>query len=187
MSNSDIQTTRMEITFHENTQADTTHINANEQNNTTNQCQDYNEINYKLLQLHYNILTATFNSGHTLDRWCNSTTLMIEKIPGCPRIDKLRVIHLYEADYNLGLRIHWSRRAVWNAHLQGRLDESQAGSRPGKRCIDVVLQKELKFLYARLTRTSIATADNVILPQLLVDIMAFHIIYVELTQQHSNA
>ncbi len=85
---------------------------------------------------------------------------MIEKIPGCPRIDKLRVIHLYEADYNLGLRIYWSRKAVWNAHLLERLDPSQAGSRPGKRCIDVVLQKELKFLYSRLTCSSIATADN---------------------------
>jgi hypothetical protein len=56
---------------------------------------DYDEINEKILRVHYHIMTATFNSGNTLPRWCNSTTLMIEKTPGCPRIDKLRVIHLY--------------------------------------------------------------------------------------------
>jgi hypothetical protein len=38
-------------------------------------------------------------------RWCTSVTVMIEKDPGNPRIERLRVIHLFEADYNLSLKL----------------------------------------------------------------------------------
>lgn len=52
----------------------------------------------ELLTVMYHITTSAFNSGHSLDRWKQVRTCMIEKIPGFPRINKLRVIHLYEAD-----------------------------------------------------------------------------------------
>lgn len=51
-----------------------------------------------ILQVLYHIATSAFNSGQSLERWKQVTTCMIEKIPGEPRINKLRVIHLYEAD-----------------------------------------------------------------------------------------
>jgi hypothetical protein len=85
---------------------------------------------------------------------------MIEKQPGCPRINKLRVIHLYEADYNLFLKIIWARHLVWHAHDLNKLNAGQAGSRPGRNSINVVIQNEMKYLYATLTRTGLATMDN---------------------------
>jgi Reverse transcriptase (RNA-dependent DNA polymerase) len=85
---------------------------------------------------------------------------MIEKIVGNPLIEKLRVIHLFEADYNLLLKIVWARKGVWNAHYNQLLNKGQAGSRPGKRAIDVVINKELKYQYARFTRTNLGTIDN---------------------------
>jgi hypothetical protein len=85
---------------------------------------------------------------------------MIEKQPGVPRINKLRVIHLYEADYNLLLKMLWGRKLIWHGHINNRFNDGQAGLRPGKRCIDVVIHKEMKYLYARLTRTGLATMDN---------------------------
>jgi hypothetical protein len=85
---------------------------------------------------------------------------MIKKVPGCPKINKLRVIHLYEADYNLLLKIIWERRLVWNAHDKDQLNEGKAGSRPGRNAIDVVNQNEMKYLYSILTRTGLATMDN---------------------------
>jgi hypothetical protein len=48
---------------------------------------------------------------------------------------------------------------VWHAHDKSLLNEGQ-GSRPGRRAIDVVLKKELKYLYARLSRTPLGTIDN---------------------------
>ena len=58
------------------------------------------------------------------------------------------------------LRLLWSRKLTWKAHLDGTLHEAQAGSRPGKRAIDLVVFKEQKYLYSRLTRTPLLTMDN---------------------------
>jgi hypothetical protein len=66
---------------------------------------------------------------------------MIEKVPGNPKINKFQVIHLYEADYNLLLKVIWARRLVWHAHDHDRINEGQVGSRPGRNSIDVVIQK----------------------------------------------
>lgn len=113
-----------------------------------------------IMGVYYNIATAALGWGITLDRWHNSITTMIEKQPGCSRINKLRVIHLYEADYNLLLKIIWARRLVWHAHDLNKLNAGQAGLIPGRNSIDVVIQKEMKYLYATLTRTGLATMDN---------------------------
>jgi hypothetical protein len=70
---------------------------------------------------------------------------MIAKVKGKPQVNKLRVIHLYKADYNLILTIIWDRKAVWNAENSGTLHEGQAGSRPNQHAIDIVLRKEMKY------------------------------------------
>jgi hypothetical protein len=114
----------------------------------------------KLLRVYYCIATDAFSWGESLPRWRTSITAMIQKIPGCWKINKLRVIHLYEADYTLMLKIIWARRLVWHAHDRNRLKTGQAGSRPGRNSIDVIIQKEMKYLYACLTRTGLATMDN---------------------------
>ena len=40
---------------------------------------------------------------------------MLEKDPGDPKLDRLRIICLYEADYNLYLKIMWAHRMVKTA------------------------------------------------------------------------
>lgn len=84
-----------------------------------------------------------FQSGITLSRWTNITTCMIEKIPGTPRISKLRVIHLYKVDYNLMNKFVWQRGIVWHAHTQGTLNTAQSRSRPYRTSsIEVVISKD---------------------------------------------
>ena len=133
------------------------------------QCSDGNDHSYSehdpnpsniIMQVYYYIALSALKSGNTLERWCNATTAMIEKIPGTPKINKLRVIHLYEADYNMLLKLLWARKLVWNCHDNERLNDGQAGSRPGRRALDIIIQKEMKYLYARLTRTTLASMDN---------------------------
>jgi hypothetical protein len=117
--------------------------------------------NTKMMRVCYCIPTAAFSWGVSLPRWQSSITVMIQKIPGGSKINKLRVIHLYEADYNFMLKIIWARRLVWNAHDRNRLNAGQAGSRPGRNPKNVVIQKEMKYLYACVTRrTGLATMDN---------------------------
>jgi hypothetical protein len=114
----------------------------------------------EIFGVYYKIATAALKWGISLERWKNSITTMIEKQPGCPRINKLRVIHLYEADYNLVLKIIWAQHLVWHAHDLNKLNEGQAGSRPGRNAIDAMIQKEMKYLYPILTRTGLARMDN---------------------------
>ena len=46
--------------------------------------------------------------GIAYDRWKTVVNIsMLEKDPGNPKIHRLRVIHIYEADYNLLLSIQW--------------------------------------------------------------------------------
>ena len=59
----------------------------------------------RILQAHYQLLRYATAHGVSLRRWQKVVTAMIEKEPGNPRIHRLRVIHLYEADYNLLLGI----------------------------------------------------------------------------------
>ena len=113
-----------------------------------------------LLKVLYHIAAAAFRSGITLPRWQNITTCMIEKIPGTPRINKLRVIHLYEADYNAVNKLVWQRGVVWDAHQKGSLNKAQSGSRPARTCIEVVTSKDMKYLNSALTRSPMATMDN---------------------------
>lgn len=65
-----------------------------------------------IMSVYYHIVAAALNTGTSIDRWQNCTTTMIEKQPGNPKINKLRVIHLYEADYNVILKIIWARKVV---------------------------------------------------------------------------
>jgi hypothetical protein len=113
---------------------------------------DYKDPNERIMKVYYQIAIAALSTATSLYCWQNSTMTMIEKILGYPRINILRVIHLFEADYNLILKIIWARRLVWNAQYAGKLNEGQSGSRPGRNSINVVVQKDMKYWYSRLTR-----------------------------------
>ena len=44
---------------------------------------------------------------------------MLLKDPGMPKVERLRVIQLFEADYNFVRRMIWGGRLVWNAQKYG--------------------------------------------------------------------
>jgi hypothetical protein len=72
----------------------------------------YTSIATSILTIYWQIMTMTISLGQPLSRWQRSLTTMIQKVPGNSQIDKLRVTHLFEADYNLWLKIMWGRRLV---------------------------------------------------------------------------
>ena len=88
-----------------------------------------------------------------LPRWREITCLMLEKIPGTPKIDKLRVIQLIEADVNLLYGIVIGRRLLWNAEKHQVLGNAQWGSRPGRSAIEASLMTQLKYETCVLQRT----------------------------------
>ncbi|KAI2489452.1 hypothetical protein MHU86_25143 [Fragilaria crotonensis] len=45
-------------------------------------------------------LNIALYHGISIPRWSNATNIFLEKDPGRPRINRLRIIHLFEADFN---------------------------------------------------------------------------------------
>lgn len=123
----------------------------------TNINDELQRIQQEILQVYYYVSMKSLNRGTSLPRWQQVTTTMIKKDNNNSKINKLRVIHLYEADYNLLLKILWAKRLVWIAHDSQCINSGQAGSRPGCNSIDIVILKEMKYLHLRLTKTGLAT------------------------------
>jgi hypothetical protein len=99
--------------------------------------------------------------GVSLHRWQETVTTMLEKDHGRPKLHRLRVIHLLEADLNLLIKIILARRFVWHGEQHGAFGEAQFESRPGQSAIDVVLQKELMYDLATRTLNNLAIMENV--------------------------
>jgi hypothetical protein len=92
--------------------------------------------------------------------WCTCIDVVLEKIPGRPIIEKLRIIMLYEADFNSVLKLIWGKRLVRHAESNMALGSDNHGSRPGRRCTDTLLEKLMIYEHVRLTRTSLITVAN---------------------------
>ena len=83
---------------------------------------------------------------------------MLENDPGFPKLDRLRIIQLFEADYNFLLAILFGHRLMDFARRHCDLNESQYGSMNGKQSQSAVLNKIMTYDYFRLTRENAATA-----------------------------
>jgi hypothetical protein len=122
--------------------------------------EEYQDLGEQIMSIHANIMNAATLSGTPLDRWTDVDSTMLAKSTGKPRIDKLGVIHLYEADYNGFLKTVWPHRAVRHATKKKRLNYAQGGGQKGRQANHIVLQKDLKYHYARLRKHNFATMDN---------------------------
>ena len=107
-----------------------------------------------------NMLNVVTQFGIIPSRWCQAISVLIEKDPGAPIINRLRVIHIFEADYNLFLKTLWARRLVTRGEESNLFGESQQGSRKGRTANDAVLLKRLTYDLSRLLRSNLGTFDN---------------------------
>jgi hypothetical protein len=98
--------------------------------------------------------------GQSLKRWQNVVNSMIEKEPGNPKILRLQVIHLYEADYNLVLAIFWAHKLVHSAEDHGLFNSNFYGGRPGMSAVEPVFLEELQVSLSYLSRTQLGIFHN---------------------------
>lgn len=113
-----------------------------------------------ILHLHTNMSNWAVENNHVYPRWQKVVSTMLEKIPGQPRVDKLRTIHLVETDLNMILGIIWGRRILSQAEIHRSLNQEQWGSRKRQAAIDVALLKRLSYTVSRLTQSPLGTMDN---------------------------
>jgi hypothetical protein len=86
----------------------------------------------ELLQCLTWFLQLVTHRGIAISRWYNATNVFIEKEMGRPNINRLRIIHLFEADFNFFLKLQCGHRLLRRADDLGLLNDGQYGSRPGK-------------------------------------------------------
>jgi hypothetical protein len=106
------------------------------------------------------MLLLPLKHGFAPSRWRKCINAILEIIPGQPRIEKLRIIMLYEADFNFMLKLIWGKRLVRHAEKYKCLGTENKGSRSGYQMTDAMLEKLFLYEYARLTRTSLITVNN---------------------------
>jgi hypothetical protein len=113
----------------------------------------------QILLLIHGIAASAARYGFYLRRWVQVVNVMIYKKLGCIELDRLRVIHLFEADFNLMIGILFGRRAMYHQVDNQLLNLSQFG-RPGGECPNACISKILHNLTSTFTHTPMGQFES---------------------------
>ena len=105
------------------------------------------------------VINYCIRNNYVLDRWKTIVNVMIFKEQGNYKIHRLRIIHIYEADFNLLLAVKW-RQLLRTADDAQLINEGQYGGRPGCEAQSLTFLEELKYDLAYLTRRTLFNFDN---------------------------
>ena len=113
-----------------------------------------------LLESISTFMDIAITRGISISRWQQAVNVLIEKDVGDPKINRLRIIHLFEADYNLFLKLTWGSRLVRRAVKMKLLNDGQHGSTPGKTTMEPIMLTQLTADMSRLLKINYARFDN---------------------------
>jgi hypothetical protein len=85
---------------------------------------------------------------------------MTKKHLGDPQIKHLRTIHLFEADYNLTLKLLWGKWLVHQGEDNNCFGMQQHGSMPQGQAVNAVYMKTLTYHLIQILRLSLVISDN---------------------------
>jgi hypothetical protein len=112
------------------------------------------------LQIQFALMTLAVQHCHTYTRWKTVHNFLLEKIPGLPIIDKLRVIHIYEADWSLIQKYYISFKLNNIASRERTVPIKQAGGRPGRSSIELAASRVFTYKTIGLQRLHGAVLYN---------------------------
>jgi exonuclease III len=115
-------------------------------------------IQKQLCDLHLQMINYALERGYSYQRWQTVANTILFKDPDNYRIHRTRIIHLYEADYNLAIGLKW-RSAIHQAEDMKILNDGQYGSRPRRSAQDPVAIEELQYEIARTTRKTMVQVN----------------------------
>jgi hypothetical protein len=111
--------------------------------NNNNNSKPIHKSAYIALKIQNIIINRAIQHTHTLERWKTVHNFFIERVPGRPLLEKLRVIHIYEADWNLILKYFISHRLAHAVCQHNSITQEQAGGRLGSSASDMATKKVL--------------------------------------------
>lgn len=113
-----------------------------------------------MVLLHSTMMSLPFQVGFAPERWSCVTDIMLEKEAGNARCHRLRILALFESDFNQAKRILIGRKVTHHVEDNNLISTMQFGSRPGRQCQSAVLNKVLAHDIVRLTRRTAAFIEN---------------------------
>jgi hypothetical protein len=118
------------------------------------------ELSVLLAEVHAEMMSIPLAEGFCHKRWRHVIDIMLEKIPGVPRINKLRIIQLLEADLNQVLRSAFARNISKLAQeTPGIINEHQY-RRSHQTCLTPILNKLLTVQLLIQKKTNGIVCDN---------------------------
>jgi hypothetical protein len=112
------------------------------------------------LRIQYQLMTLAIRECHTYKRWQIVHNFLIKKVPSFPIINKLRVIHIYEADWSLIQRFYVAYKLSKTAAETNTVTNEQAGARPGRSAIELALNRVMTYEIIRNQRLTGAVMYN---------------------------
>jgi hypothetical protein len=119
---------------------------------------ELNTMQQQLIDVHLNLLNYALSQGYSYHRWQTIANTILFKDNDNVRINRTRVIHIYEADFNLALGLKWPAE-IFQAEASGLLNDGQYGSRPRRNAVDPVMMEELQFEISRASRKAFAQTN----------------------------
>jgi len=109
--------------------------------------------------VHTALAVIPLKTGYSYTRWRKGINIMLEKSTGNFQVDKLRIILLFEADFNQ-LNKFIGREMMYHAEQYGLVAGEQYGSRHGRSSITQSLNKRLTFDQFRQLKQAATVCSN---------------------------
>jgi hypothetical protein len=113
-----------------------------------------------LASVHAVMMTVPLDAGFCPERWRKAVDVMLEKIPGVIRTNKLHIIQLLEADLNQVLRSAFARNINKLAQDKDGIISEHQYRRSHRTCISPILNKLLTTQILIQKRTNGIVFDN---------------------------
>lgn len=113
--------------------------------------------NHNMLYWHFLLIQATIKIGYVPIRWRRTTTTLVKKKPGVPRIHRLRPIHIIEPEIQFISHHFWSTLFMRKAERLNLITDSQFGGRRGRQSQHAVIKQVLIWDIARLQQLYMAS------------------------------
>jgi hypothetical protein len=110
--------------------------------------------------VHAAMVSIPLAEGFCPEQWRQAIDIMLEKIPGVPRINKLRIIQLLEADLNQVLRSAFARNISRLAQDTPDIISQHQYGRSHQTCLTPVLKKLLTVQLLIQKKTNGIVFDN---------------------------
>lgn len=114
----------------------------------------WDQMQADLRDVHLTLLNSALQRGYSFMRWQQVSNAMLFKEENNIKILHTRVIHIYEADYNIAIGMQW-RSALYQSEDLQHLNPGQYGSRPNRNAHDPIFIEEFQFEISRATKKSL--------------------------------